>query len=205
MSCSSFGAAWLAGVVIVLGATSATRLAAQEGAPRQLTLWIGAGSALPLAQPGVDRRAGASALAALELPVTERLWLRAEASGDVQELDTRADGPLSGDQQQARATVAARLAPVSLGRVAPYALVGGGLFWQSSRIALRDMSDPVSGAVYRETSSRSAAGVLAGLGATAAVGRSRLFAEARWTRVGGPQGATTDLSVVGGLTLPFGW
>src|SRR5690606_20786253 len=117
------------------------------------TLWIGAGSALPLSQPGVDRRAGASALAALEFPVTGQLWLRAEASGDVQKLDTRADGPLSGDQQQARATLAARLAPVSLGRVVPYALAGGGLFWQSSRIVLRELSNPVPEAGYRETSS----------------------------------------------------
>jgi hypothetical protein len=201
----AIGAARLAGVALVLGATSGTRLAAQEAAPRQLSLWIGAGGAVPLSQPGVDRQAGASALAALELPVTARLGLRVEASAAAQDLDTRADGPLSGDLQQVRATVAARFAPVSMGRVTPYALAGGGLFWQSSRIVLRELSNPVPDAEYRETSSRSAAGVLAGVGATASVARVRLFGEARWTRVGADAGATTDLAILAGVTLPLGW
>ena len=87
----------------------------------------------------------------------------------------------------------------------PYALAGAGLFWQSRRVVLRELSNPVPEAEYQETSSQMTPGALAGAGAAFTIARTRLFAETRWRRVRADGGATTDLSLVGGVTLPLGW
>jgi opacity protein-like surface antigen len=138
------------------------------------------------------------------LAATPRLSLRAELSGNTQELSTRSGGPISGDVQQGRASLAARFTPVTLGRFAPYVLAGAGWFWQSDRIVLTDISNPVPDANYRQTSSQNSAGAILGAGATAPLARLRVFAEGRWTRVGADAGSTTDLTFLAGVAVPLG-
>ena len=193
----------VAATAALLLCSTAASLDAQGTSPDRLSFWLGAGGALPLSQPTIERKTGPTALAGLELAMTPRLSLRAELSGNTQDLSTRADGPLSGDIQQARASLAARFTPITLGRVAPYVLAGAGWFWQSDRIVLTDISNPVPDAAYRQTSSRNTVGALVGAGATAPVGRLRLFGEARWTRAGSSD-PVTDLSILAGVALPLG-
>lgn len=194
----------IAATAALLLCSTAASLDAQSTSPDRLSLWLGAGGAIPLSQPTIDRKTGPAALAALELAMTPRLSLRAELSGNMQDLSTRADGPISGDVHQGRASLAARFTPITLGRVAPYVLAGAGWFWQSDRIVLTDISNPVPDANYRQTSSQNSAGAILGAGATAPLARLRVFAEGRWTRVGADAGSTTDLSVLAGVTVPLG-
>lgn len=169
----------------------------------RLSLWLGTGGALPLSQPTIDRNVGPGVLAAVEIAATRQLSVRAEWNGNIQRLDTRADGPLSGDVQQGRASLAARFTPVRLRHIAPYVLAGTGWFWQSDRLVVTDLANPVPDAAYRQTSSRNQVGGILGAGGAADVGRLRLFGEARWTRAGSSD-PTTDLSILAGLTLPLG-
>lgn len=80
--------------VAVAAIVPASTLEAQES---RFSLWVGAGGALPLSQPGLDRKVGPGALAAIELAAMPRLSLRAELSGDLQDLNTRSHGLVSGD------------------------------------------------------------------------------------------------------------
>lgn len=196
------GTAAAAAAALLLGATAGS-LRAQDVSSGRLSLWLGAGGAMPLSQPTIDRKAGPGALAAIELAATQRLSLRAEVSGNRHDLDTRADGPLSGDMQLGRASLAARFTPITVGRVATYVLAGAGWFWQSDRIVLTDISNPVPDASYRQTSSDGSVGAILGAGAAGSVARLRVFAEARWARAGSDDGATSDLSVLAGITLPL--
>ncbi len=173
---------------------------AQDG---RFSLWLGTGGAVPLSQPTIGRNVGPGVLAAVEIAATRKLSMRAEWNGNKQTLNTRTDGPLSGDVQQGRASLAARFTPVRLRHVAPYVLAGAGWFWQSDRLAVSDLANPVPDAAYRQTSSLNQAGGILGIGGAADVGRLRLFGEARWTRAGSAD-PTTDLSLLAGLTLPLG-
>ncbi|HEX3160542.1 MAG TPA: hypothetical protein VHQ45_18635 [Gemmatimonadaceae bacterium] len=190
---------------MTLGLLFTRPLFAQERAPTSRpALWLGAGSAIPLSEPNFERNAGLAGMAALELPARPRLWLRVEASGSTQQLGTRRDSPVRGDVQQTQLSVAARY-ELPAGRIAPYALAGAGLFWQSDRVILRSVDNPVPDAEYRMTTSHTAAGPLLGAGATATVARARLFAEARWSRIGGDGGPTTNLALIGGVTCALPW
>lgn len=191
----------VAAAALVGQAGLATPVAAQ--APAASSVWLGAGGVVPLAQPDADRNAGVAALLALDVPVVPHLTVRMELSADEQSLRGRAGGPLSGDHQHLRTIAVGRYAPLAAGGLSPYLLGGGGVFWQSDRFILRDLSNPVPDAAYRQTTSRAALGAVLGAGLTAEVARTRLFAEARWMRVGGIGGATTDVGVFGGVTLPI--
>lgn len=188
---------------LVAPAAGAAPLAAQAPTGERASVWAGLGGAMPLSQPGVDRSAGAMAVLGLDVPVRSTLAVRLELSADAQELATRAGGPLSGDQQHGRLVALARYAPVTLGRLAPYALAGGGVFWQSDRFTLVDLGNPVPDAAYRQTTSQLARGAMLGVGLATDAARTRLFAEARWTRVGGRDGHAADLGLVAGLALPI--
>jgi hypothetical protein len=190
---------------LVLGVVSSHIAMAQApAAGRRPVVWVGAGGALPLSEPGVSRRAGLAGLVALELPALPRVALRIEAGGSNQAYETRPGGVLDGDSQHAYLGLAARYAPFA-GRVAPYALAGAGLFWQSDRVILRSVDDPVPDAEYRVTTSHTAAGVIAGAGATTVLAGAPVFAEARWTRIGAGEGPTTDLTLVAGARLSLPW
>ncbi len=169
----------------------------------RFSLWLGTGGALPLSQPAIGRTVGPGVLAAVEVAASRQLSVRAEWNGNVQKLDTRSEGPLSGDVQQGRASLAARFTPVRLRRVAPYVLAGAGWFWQSDRLVVSDLANPVPDAAYRQTSSHNQLGGILGAGGAADAGRLRVFGEARWTRSGSSD-PTTDISILAGLTIPLG-
>ena len=190
------------GGLAVLAALLAAPVAAQSAPDERHLLRAGVGSAQGLSQPGQARETGPAAFVAAEVPVVGPLWLRTELGAAAQSLASRPGGPLSGDVQQVHLVAAARWTPIAA-RVAPYALAGGGVFWRSDRFSLNDTHEPVHGAVYRVTTSRHARGALLGAGVDAALPAVRLFLEARWTRVGSPDGAITDLMLAGGVTLPL--
>lgn len=202
MSRASSAAVAVAAAVLA-SAAAAAPLAAQLPGEPHASLWVGAGGTLPLAQPAARHDAGPAATLALDVGVLRRVAVRLEASAGTRALQTRPGGPLGGDQQQVRTLVLARVAPITVRGVAPYVLAGGGVFWQSDRFALRDVANPVPVAAYRQTTSHAARGALVGAGASAGVAAARLFAEARWTRVGGRGGAASDLGLVAGVALPL--
>ena len=195
----------VAAAALVLGVAGPHLAVAQSPADgRRPIAWVGAGGALPLSEPGASRRAGLAGLVALELPARPHLALRVEGGGSNQAFETRPGGVLDGDSQHAHLGLAARYAPFA-GRVAPYALAGAGLFWQSDRIILHSVDDAVPDAEYRATTSHTGAGVIAGAGATTVLAGAPVFAEARWTRIGADDGPTTDLTLVAGARLSLPW
>lgn len=194
----------LLGVALLGAAASGVApLGAQAYDATRPSAWVGVGSAVPLSQPGAARGAGAAAVLGLDVPLVADLATRLELAAHAQSLTARASGPLRGDHHHLRTIALARWTPASVGRAAPYVLAGGGVFWQSDRHVLLDLSNPVPDAAFRQTTSRTAWGTLLGAGATATVARTRIFAEVRWTRLGGRDGGTTDLGLLAGVAVPI--
>lgn len=202
----------LALVAAVAIGSSATAAHAQSSAPAPSTLptapiwaWAGAGAAVPGSRPGTERGIGPSAFLAIELPEHHRLAARVELGADAQGLDYGAGSLLGGDLQQMRLIGALRYRPLSLGRVAPYGVLGAGVAWQSERLTLTDRTNPVPDATFRQTTSWQTGVLLAGAGVATTGARLRAFGEVRWTRANVPDRRTTDVGLIAGLGIPLGW
>jgi hypothetical protein len=189
---------------------SADASAARAHGPVDLTFFVGAGGTVSRSQPGLDRSAGPTFVAGVELArpghlgLLGHLALRAEG-GFASQGFASDQGAVDGDVQTVHAALALRadFARWGVGRVVPYALAGAVWGRPSTRFALNEVGQGTPGARFEQVTHENVPGAIVGGGIAWQMQRVALRAETRWMALATAERASSTLPVMVTIAVPL--
>lgn len=173
-----------------------------------LAVFAGAGAALTVAQPGMDRDIGRAGIVGLEMDsvwtsgLGQRLALRLEG-GLMSEKFGASLGPVTGDVQTVHLSVLASMRiATSRGREI-YGLAGPMWARPSDKLVLDAANTETPGSNFEQTTHQNTAGALLGVGVAWRVQSAVVRTEARWMSMATKERSTRTLPLMVSVALPI--